>query len=503
MPDMHLFGTRSPSRYLAAALSLAVANCAAIPDANPGQEAMVSSQKNIIIILADDLGYGDVGAFGNDGIPTPNIDLLATEGVKFVNGYATAAVCAPSRAGLLAGQHQARFGWEFNPVGRDESHGIPPEIETLPELAKTAGYRTAIIGKWHVGQAEGFHPLDRGFDEFYGVLGGATAYFPDGYQEVEADMGPVDEAQSRARHPIWHNREKVDPEEYLTNVFTDKAIDYINQPSDQPFFLYFAPNAPHTPLQAAQRYADRFPEETDQFRLTYMAMVSALDDEVGRIRNALIESGKAENTIVIFLSDNGCASYIHGACSNLPLEGYKAYPWEGGIRVPFIVWAPGSIAPGQTETDPVSSIDILPTTMAVIGADTPKTADGVDIFSGADLAHRPLFWRMGPNHAVRLGDWKLLVVNKSDRVQDLSNILGEPVPDGVPAEVSPLGQYVLLFNLAEDPDESNNLAETHPEKVAALQKLFEEWDQSNKDPLFTSRRQFRTEVDGRKVQLFN
>jgi arylsulfatase A-like enzyme len=502
MSYLVLLKGRKSCRYLVAGLSLAAAGCTSAPDALPGHEAG-ALKNNIIIILADDLGYGDVAAFGNDGIPTPNIDLLATEGTKFTNGYATAAVCAPSRAGLLAGRHQARFGWEFNPVGRDESIGIPAEIETLPELAESAGYKTAIIGKWHVGQSDGFHPLDQGFDEFYGVLGGATAYFPDGYQEVEADMGPVDEAQSRARHPIWDNREIVDPEDYLTNVFTDKAIDFIKQSGDQPFFLYFAPTAPHTPLQAAQIHADRFPDETDQFRLTYKAMVSALDDEIGRIRNALVESGKANNTVVIFLSDNGCASYIQGACSNQPLEGYKAYPWEGGIRVPFIVWAPGSIMPGQIETDPVSSLDIMPTAMNIIGADIPESADGVDILSDADRSQRPLFWRMGPNHAVRLGKWKLLVVNKSDQVQDLSNILGEPVPDGVPAEVSPLGQYVLLFNLAEDPDESHDLAAEYPEKVAELQDLFDAWDQSNIAPLFTSRRQFRTEVDGRRVQLFN
>jgi arylsulfatase A-like enzyme len=462
---------------------------------------------NVIVILTDDLGYGDLGAYGGKVIDTPNIDALAASGVRFTDGYATAAVCAPSRAGLISGRHQARFGFEFNPVGRDEQTGVPVTEHSIAQVMKSAGYATAMVGKWHIGQAPGFHPLDRGFDSFFGFLGGAASYFKDPAESgLQADTG-ADGAMTRARFPMVRGRTVVEQGGYLTDVFTDEAIGFIKSHRRQPFFLYLAYNAPHTPLQAPKAYTDRYAHIASPHQRLYAAMVASLDDNIGRLRKALADEGLERDTVVFFLSDNGCPNYIRGACSNGPLAGYKAFPWEGGVRVPFLISAPGRIAPGLVSSHPVSTLDILPTVAHLAGVKAPTGVEGRDIASAlaptAKPVERTLYWRMGPNHAVREGTWKLLVVNKSDTVDDMANVLGSPTPDGVKAQVSPLGQWTLLFDVSEDPGEKHDLASAHPEVVARLSKDFAAWDKANVEPMFTSRRQFRSEVDGRKVQLFN
>lgn len=462
---------------------------------------------NVIVILTDDLGYGDLGVYGGKLIPTPHIDALAASGVRFTDAYATAAVCAPSRASLMSGRHQARYGFEFNPVGRDERTGVPVSEASIATVMKTAGYATALVGKWHTGQAAGYHPLDRGFDSFFGFLGGAASYFKDPAESgLQADTG-ADGAMTRARFPIMRGKQVVEQEGYLTDVFTDEAIAFIRSHRDQPFFLYLAYNAPHTPLQASKRYTDRFAHVTSPHQRLYAAMVASLDDNLGRLRLALAKEGLERDTVIFFLSDNGCPNYIRGACSNAPLSGYKAFPWEGGVRVPFMVSAPGRIARGLVSSRPVSTLDILPTAARLAGVKAPSGVEGRDIASAlaptAGTFERTLFWRMGPNHAVREGRWKLLVVNKSETVDDMSNLLGSPTPDGVKAEVSALGQWTLLFDVVQDPGEKNNLASAHPEVVARLSRAFAAWDKNNVEPMFTSRRQFRSEVDGRRVQLFN
>lgn len=462
---------------------------------------------NVIVILTDDLGYGDLGVYGGKVIPTPHIDALAASGVRFTDAYATAAVCAPSRAGLITGRHQARYGFEFNPVGRDEQAGAPVSEASIAQVMKSAGYATAMVGKWHIGQAGGFHPLDRGFDSFFGFLGGAASYFKDPAESgLQADTG-ADGAMTRTRFPIVRGREVVEQGGYLTDVFTDEAVGFIRAHRRQPFFLYLAYNAPHTPLQAPKAYTDRFAHITSPHQRLYAAMVASLDDNVGRLRQALAEEGLERDTVIFFLSDNGCPNYVRGACSNAPLSGYKAFPWEGGVRVPFMVSAPGRIVPGLVSSRPISTLDILPTAARLAGVKAPSGVEGRDIASAlaptAGIVERPLFWRMGPNHAVREGRWKLLVVNKSDTVDDMSNVLGSPTPDGVKATVSPLGQWTLLFDVVHDPGEKHDLASAHPEVVARLSRDFATWDKNNVEPMFTSRRQFRSEVDGRKVQLFN
>lgn len=486
----------------ALACSLIAAACA--PQPQPVRAP--SDRPNVIVILADDLGYGDVSSYGGT-IPTPHIDALAASGVRFTDGYVTAAVCAPSRAALLSGRHQSRFGFEFNPVGRDEATGLPITETTIAQVMKDAGYATALIGKWHVGQAPGYHPLDRGFDRFYGVLGGATSFLSRlGPGDMAAETG-ADARTTRANIPIYDGRQVVDPPGYLTDVFTEQAVDFIREHRDRPFFLYLSHTAPHTPFQATKRYLDRFPKIEDPHARIYAAMVSALDDGVGRVVHEVRAAGLERRTVIIFLSDNGCPNYVRGACSNGPLAGYKAFPWEGGIRVPYIISAPGRAPAGVVEDAVVSSLDVMPTAAALAGVRPPETAEGVSLLRTLEArqrhAARELFWRMGPNHAVRSGPWKRLVVNKSDTVQDLTNILGSPVPDGIKAEVSRLGQWSLLFNLRQDIGEKQNLAEERPEVAQMLDDRFADWNRDNVEPMFTSRRQFHAEVDGRRVQLFN
>jgi arylsulfatase A-like enzyme len=483
----------APVLGIAAAASICVSRPAAAPP----------SRMNVVVILADDLGYGDVSSYGGR-LPTPNIDALAAAGVRFTDAYATAAVCAPSRAAMLAGRHQARFGFEFNPVGRDEQTGLPAGETTLADMMRSAGYATALIGKWHIGQGPGHHPLDRGFQRFYGVLGGATSYVG---TLAPGDMGAetgADAASSRQRIPIFDGRRTVDPPGYLTDVLTDQAIAYMRENRERPFFLLYAPTAPHTPLQATKRYLDRFPGIADPHARIYAAMVSALDDNVGRLTGELRALGLDRRTLVVFLSDNGCPNYVRGACSNGPLAGYKAFPWEGGVRVPFIASAPGRLPAGAVSGRVVSTLDLMPTLAAAAGVAKPPRAEGASLFAAAGRkAPRDLYWRMGPNYVVRDGRWKLLVANKSNTVQDLTNILGSPVPDGIKAEVSPLGQWTLLFDVEADPGEKRDLAAAHPDVVRRLQRRFEAWDRANIEPMFTSRRQFHAEVDGRRVQLFN
>lgn len=494
---------RITGRIAAAALLLALAGCAGVGP-KPAAEAR---RPNVIVILADDLGYGDMSTYGG-AIPTPNIDALAASGVRFTSGYVPAAVCAPSRAALLSGRQQTRFGFEFNPVGRDELTGLPLGETTIAQVMKAAGYVTGMIGKWHIGQAAGYHPLDRGFESFFGLLGGATDYITRPAEGDIAAVIPGDNLTTRARFPVSRGRQVVDEPRYLTEAFTEEAQGFIRANRDKPFFLYLAYNTPHTPLQATRKYADRFPNITSPYQRTYAAMVSSLDDGVGAIMAEIRAQGLERDTVVIFLSDNGCAGYIRGGCTNAPLEAGKGTPWEGGIRVPFIIAAPGRIPAGIVDDRPISSLDIMPTAARLAGTRPAAGAEGVDLIpvlggSRRGLPHQALFWRMGPNHAVREGRWKLIVVNRSDTVQDLDQVYGQPVPDGVPATIGPLGQWVLLFDLEADPGETRDVAAQHPEVVRRLSARFSTWDQMNVAPMFTSRRQFHTVIGGRRVQLFN
>ena len=345
-------------------------------------QTKISQKKpNLIVIMTDDMGYADVGFNGCKDIPTPNIDIIANEGVRFDEGYVSFPVCGPSRAGFLTGRYQDRFGFTTNPSidPNNPIAGLPVEEETMAQVLRKANYNSAIIGKWHMGTNAVFHPLERGFDYFYGFLSGGHSYYPD--QLTLNGLSDVTSKWGWYRTKIVENRTTVETDDYLTDELSDAAVRYIKKQADkdQHFMLYLAYNAPHTPMQATEKYLSRFPNIKDKKRKTYAAMVSAVDDGVGRVLEALKEQGLDENTIVVFLSDNGGAH--NNASDNGPLRGLKGDLFEGGIRVPFAIRWKGVIPEGQSYEKPVSSLDIMATIVArtdvKINADRPL--DGVDL----------------------------------------------------------------------------------------------------------------------------
>ena len=490
--------------------------------------AAKAERPNVIVILADDLGYGDTGVYGSKIIKTPNIDALAADGVRFTQGYVTHPVCAPSRAAILTGRYQQRFGYEFNPVGRDRNGGLARSETMLGDIMKSAGYHTGMIGKWHLGMAPGYHPVDRGFDEYFGATAGATAflidpqpgdddYTPPGSEgsfraTAKDPLPPTATVKARAEYtrkmaPITRGREVVEVKEYLTDAFTEDAVRFIGANKDRPFFLYLAYNAPHTPLQATKTYLDRYRDVPDRGQRVYAAMVSALDDGVGRVRAKLKAEGLERKTVIIFLSDNGCAAYILGACSNAPLNGYKGTHLEGGVRIPYIVAWPGVAPKGVIDNRPVSTLDIVPTAAALAGAKLPKPSDGVDLrpyLTGANRAapNPTLYWRAGPNFAIRDGDWKMWEANIAPAGAETAN-RAEITPDGTHATVSERGQHVMLYDLKADLGEKQNVANAKPDVVAALQAKLKAWNASNVAPQWTSMRQSTKKQDGQILQIYD
>jgi len=411
---------------------------------------------NVIVILADDLGYADVGFNGCRDIPTPNIDALARGGVRCSNGYVTHPFCSPTRAGLMTGRYQQRFGHENNPVydPEDTVSGLPISEVALPAVLKTAGYVTGLVGKWHLGAAERFHPLNRGFDEFFGFLGGSHQYFPDklgGKAEYTTDL--------------MRGRESVKETEYLTDAFAREAASFVERHHARPFFLYLAFNAPHTPLQAPPRYLDRFARIEDPKRRTYAAMLSAVDDGVGRLLSRLREHALEEKTLLVFLSDNGGPVGVNGS-SNVPLRAGKGTTYEGGIHVPFAVQWKGTLPAGTVYDFPVSSLDIYATAVANAGTTPPPghRLDGVDLIpylrgDRTGPPHEALFWRTGGgvSSAARLGDHKL---------------------------VERKGEPLEVYNLSRDIGESNDLAPAQPEVLRRLAALKDEWTTQLVPPVF-------------------
>ncbi len=506
------------------------ARAADVPSAT--RAAPRADAPNVIVIVADDLGYNDTGAYGSQIIRTPNIDRLAREGVRFTDAYVTHPVCAPSRAGLLTGRYQERFGYEFNPVGRDRNGGVSLQEIMVGQIMKSAGYSTGMVGKWHLGEPEGYHPADRGFDEFFGMTAGASTYILNpkptdhfftvpGSEAAErttnepdprlAAMSPAQRLKLlRDKAPIFRGRASIEENEYLTEAFTRESLDFIERHRDEPFFLYLAYNAPHTPLQAPDKYYARFPEIADQGTRTYAAMVSALDDGIGEILRKLKDTGLDDNTLVIFLSDNGCAGYLRGACSNAPLSGFKALHLEGGVRVPFIMRWPGQIAPGQVDKRQISSLDIVPTAAGVAKTKLPadRAYDGVDLTPfvtgrNSEAPNPTLFWRAGVNFAVRDGQWKMLVMNKAPS-GDEADKSGAPImPDGVQARVGPEGQHTMLYDLSNDLGELRNVASDNSDVVVDLRAKLETWNASLTEPGWTSRRWLNFVWDEETLQQFN
>ena len=423
---------------------------------------------NIVVIVSDDMGYADIGVHGSKDIPTPNIDALAKGGIRFTDAYVSGPYCSPTRAGLLTGRYPQRFGHEFNPdqLSSHSEPGLPLGETTMADRLRAAGYKTALVGKWHLGRGDKFHPLERGFDEFFGFLGGAHSYI----------------ATNAASHnPILDGRKIVAETTYLTDAFADRAVDFIKRQKSQPFFLYLAFNAVHTPMHATEMHLARFPHIVDKQRRTYAAMLSAMDDGIGRTLAALRDGGLEENTLIIFFNDNGgpamAGTTVNGS-SNAPLRGSKRQTFEGGIRVPFIVRWKGHLAEGKTETRPIIQLDVLPTALAAAGVkpQLPGKFDGVNLLpfltgKKSGRPHEALFWRLGENVAIRKGDWKL--VKTSER----------PLQAVDPAFYNDLAG-AELYNLAVDIGEQKNLAAAHPQKVKELAADWQRWNKELAKPLW-------------------
>jgi arylsulfatase A-like enzyme len=393
-----------------------------------------NEQPNVIIILTDDQGYGDVGFNGCKDIPTPNIDRIAKNGVVFSNGYVSYAVCAPSRAGLITGRYQDRFGYSRNPLYRpfDENIGLPLSEQTLPEYLKQSGYNTMAIGKWHLGVHEKFRPYNRGFNEFFGFLGGGHRYFPEEYDVANQDSAK-NEAESY-RTKLVRNDQVVEEKDYLTDVLSREAVSFIERNKKQPFFLYLAYNAPHAPLQASEKYLSRFEHIENPKRKTYAAMVSAVDDGVGSILEKLQQLQLTENTIVIFLSDNGGPKNDNGSYNGL-LRGGKGSLFEGGIRVPFTIQWPKQIKANTQYQHPVISFDIFATIAANVKGGVPKNSlDGVNLLpyingSKQGSPHEYLFWRQydQKNYAVlhQSGLKEFIFKDSAQFIYNLKTDIGE------------------------------------------------------------------------------
>ena len=425
-----------------------------------------TSKPNVLILLADDLGYADIGAQGCTDIPTPNIDSIAKNGVRCTSGYVSSCMCSPSRAGLLTGRSQSRFGHEINWEGDEPSgeKGLPVAEQTFAGLMKAGGYHTGIIGKWHLGNEEKFHPLNRGFDEFFGFLNGSHDYLRD---------PRASNLLMRNREPLWGMRREADDAKYLTTILGDEAAAFIHRQRAQPWFLYCAFNAPHTPSQASQKYLDRFTQIADLRRRTYAAMVSAMDDAIGTILAQLRTDGIEDNTLIVFLSDNGGPLERNGSL-NTPLSGEKGGMLEGGIRVPFFVQWQGHIPAGKTYDRPLSSLDLLPTVLAISGTPAPHDVhlDGVNLvpfLTGERKGdpHEALFWRMKARGiwAVRAGDSKLVMQREKKGKH-------------------PGGDTPRLIDLAGDLKERNDLSLTQPEASAQLRARYDTWNATLPEPLW-------------------
>jgi len=409
---------------------------------------------NIIIFLADDLGYAGVGVNGCKDIPTPHIDSIARNGVRFTDGYATHPLCSPSRAGLMSGRYQHRYGFEHNSGPERfaaENFGLPRTEPTLAERLKAAGYATGMMGKWHIGFKEGLRPRERGFDYHYGFLSGARTYLPG-----KPDNDPL----------IRNGQPVTDEKEYLTDAFAREAVAFLDRSKDKSFFLYVAFNAVHSPMEATDKYIARFPNLTGK-RQIHAAMVAAMDDAVGRVLGKVRALGQEENTLIFFYSDNGGPT-PQTTASNEPLRGYKGQFYEGGIREPFLAQWKGKLPAGMVYREMVMAFDIHVTALAVAGFGVPPSGgqgaepakagtpnlDGVNLLpfllgKQAGRPHDQLFWRAGEKHAARVGDWKL--------VQDR-------------------GGEAQLFNLKDDIGEKTDLAAKEPAKLKELQAAYAAWD---------------------------
>ncbi len=452
---------------------------------DPQGRAPSERPPNIVLILADDLGWNDLtfagGGVAGGSVPTPNIDSIAAEGVNFTNGYAANGTCAPSRAALMSGRYGTRFGFEFTPTppgmmqivprlgGRGdglrepifyddvetvpyEEMGMPPSETTIAELLADRGYHTTHIGKWHLGRTNGMAPHEQGFAE--SLLMASGLYLPEDDPDVvnsKQDFDPIDRFLWAAMKyaASFNGSPSFEPPRYLTDYYTDEAVEVIEANKDRPFFLYLAHWAPHTPLQASGEDYEALSHIENHRERVYAAMIRSLDRGVGRVLDALERNGLDENTLVLFTSDNGGAGYIGLPEVNHPFRGWKITLFEGGIHVPFFAKWPARIAAGSEVTAPVHHFDMYATAAAAAGAPLPKDrkVDGVDLLPFATgeargIPHESLFWRSGASQTALVNGWKLSVSDPPGRS--------------------------WLFDMNADPTEQHDLSAERPEKLAEL-----------------------------------
>lgn len=441
--------------------SLAAASSLTTAANSPASQAAAQQARrkpNIIVLFADDLGYGELGLQGNREIPTPHVDSIAANGVRFTQGYVSAPFCCPSRAGLMTGRYQTRFGHEMNAVGKTNLNpnvGLPVTETTMAAHLKQAGYATALVGKWHLGASDPkFHPQQRGFDEFFGFLQEGHFYFPPPYRggltRLRPNEPPYDDS-----NPLLRGTETIEEKEYLTNAFAREAVSFIDRNQSKPFFLYLAFNAIHSPMQAPVPMLKEFESIKDEQRRLFAAMLRSMDDAIGRVLAKLRDLRLEEDTLIFFISDNGGPTQ-ELTSSNLPLRGGKGQLYEGGIRVPYTVQWKGTIPAGKTDHRTVTSLDVLPTALAAAAKPAPPNLDGVNLLpflTGANSAnpHATLFWRYGSSIALRDHDWKLVRQTQGRPTQGRQ----------------PQGEF-QLFNLATDPSETTDRLAQEPQTAARL-----------------------------------
>lgn len=420
-----------------------------------------ASKPNIILILADDMGYADIGLHGCKDIPTPNIDRIGKEGVRFTASYANGAYCTPTRVALMSGRYQQRTG---NDDLTSVTGPLPKQVKTLADRLREAGYITGMIGKWHLGEDKGYLPLDRGFDEFYGFHGGGHSYFTE----------KIDPAKPKRGYdsPIYRQNKPIKETRYLTDAFGEESAAFLkrHRASKKPIFLYLAFNAVHTPMDASGKHLKKFPDLPKGKRKTYAAMLSAMDDAIGLVLQELKDSGRANNTLVIFHNDNGgptTRNAINGS-RNTPLRGSKCETFEGGIRVPLLMSWPAVIKPETTYDQSVMTFDLSATALHLADADLTKT-DGVNLlpYLSAEKTgspHEALYWRSrtrNNNHAVLKGDWKFVHSTQGTE---------RPGRKHTPARD-------MLFNISNDLSEQKDVSVQHPEVLMELKKLYTAWCQ--------------------------
>jgi arylsulfatase A-like enzyme len=487
-------------------------------DAGPDPAGRGAGERppNVVLILADDLGWNDL-TFGGGGVaggsvPTPHIDSLAQDGVSFTAGYAANGTCAPSRAAILSGRYGTRFGFEFTPTpagmttllpivaSRLSDRAGPPAIRhgseagsldyrdmgmpsseiTLAELLKQADYHSVHIGKWHVGQSNGMSPTDQGFDESLMMASGL--YLPENDPNVvnsKQDFDPIDLFLWRAMRfaASFNGSQLFEPDGYLTDYYTDQAVEVIEANRDRPFFLYLAHWAPHTPLQATREDYEALSHIENHRLRVYAAMIRALDRGVGRVLEALRENGLEENTLVLFTSDNGGANYIGLPEVNRPFRGWKITFFEGGIHVPYFIKWPGRVPAGETYPAAVHGFDLFATAAAAAGVPLPedRKMDGVDLVPFVrgeqdGVPHDALFWRTGHYQVALVNGWKLQVNER---------------PPGT----------TWLFDLNNDPTEQENLTAQQPERVAELRRILEAHNAEQREPSWPSRVEMPVSID--------